>query len=294
MQASRFSPRTLGLFAQVAPEYFTHTGLETVLLTHGVVTDAVAANVNKQQVLLNAIRTIRDLPPQARDEALSGLLSEVLVRMTLQNSSDWNDRERALLDSVVSDGWVFDDQRLTWKENSRAGTSDTRGAATDRPPHPVIITAASDYAASNRIFIVHGRDIAAKDSVARLVDRLGFDPIVLHERENRGRTILEKFLAEAADAAFAIVLLTSDDYGNLQGATPLNPRARQNVVLEFGYFVGLLGRSRVVALVSDGVELPSDLQGLLYVRFSPSADDWKMELAREMRAAGLAIDLNRL
>jgi predicted nucleotide-binding protein len=88
--------------------------------------------------------------------------------------------------------------------------------------------------------------------------------VIPHEQADSGRTIIEKFEEHASDAGFAIVLPTADDLGKAKDATRLNPRARQNVVLEFGYFMAKLGRGRVVALHEAGVELPSDATGVLY------------------------------
>lgn len=144
------------------------------------------------------------------------------------------------------------------------------------------------------VFIVHGRNVALKESVARLVEKLGIEVVILHERESRGRMILEKFAGEASRVGFAIILLTADDEGALAGR-PHNPRARQNVVFEFGYFVGKLGPQRVAALVEPDIELPSDVEGLVYVQVdSVASQSWRIEVAKEMRAAGLRIDLNKL
>ncbi|MCK4176995.1 TIR domain-containing protein [Aciditerrimonas ferrireducens] len=140
------------------------------------------------------------------------------------------------------------------------------------------------------VFVVHGHDGERKLEVAQFIERVtGSPPTILHEQANRGRTIIEKFEGHAGEAGFAVVLLTGDDVGGVKGGS-LQPRARQNVVLELGFFMGRLGRSHVVALHEQGVELPSDLDGILYV---PLAGDWKLELAREMRAAGIDVDLNR-
>jgi predicted nucleotide-binding protein len=153
---------------------------------------------------------------------------------------------------------------------------------------------------SRRVFIVHGREHALKDAVARLVRELGYVPVILHERPGRGRTLIEKFEAESEDAAFAVVLLTPDDVGGLRSENlehrKFSSRARQNVVFEFGYFVGKLGRDRVTALVtSSEVEIPTDLAGLLYVEVASIEDaDWRLSLSREMKAAGLDIDVRAL
>jgi predicted nucleotide-binding protein len=105
--------------------------------------------------------------------------------------------------------------------------------------------------------------------------------------------VIEKFEAHAQPAMFAVVLLTPDDEGRVKGADDWNPRARQNVVLEHGYFIGRLGRSRVVALFRGNVELPSDLSGLIY---KPVDDGgaWKFELAKELRAAKIEVDMNKI
>ena len=144
------------------------------------------------------------------------------------------------------------------------------------------------------VFIVHGHDDEAKEMVARFVENFGIEATILHERANRGQTIPEKFEEHADEAGFAIILLTPDDAGASQDkVNNLKPRARQNVVLELGYFWGRLGRKRLCVLYKEGVELPSDIHGILYVPMD-SSNGWQLQLAREMKQAGLPVDLNRL
>lgn len=64
------------------------------------------------------------------------------------------------------------------------------------------------------------------------------------------------------------------------------PRARQNVILEFGYFMGLLGRDRVLCLYKGSVELPSDMHGICYVHFDNSVNEVKDMISKELREAG--------
>lgn len=85
---------------------------------------------------------------------------------------------------------------------------------------------------SRRIFIVHGHDGEARETVARFLERLGFEPIILHEQANQGRTVIEK-VENSSDVGFAVVLLTPDDEGCNKGE-PLEPRARQNVLCRVG------------------------------------------------------------
>ena len=146
----------------------------------------------------------------------------------------------------------------------------------------------------NEIFIVYGQHEAAKHAVARFVERFNIEPIILDEQPNKGQTIIDKFEDHANVTGFAIVLLTPDDVGAPKGKTnELNPRARQTVILELGYFLGKLGRERVCVLYKAGVELPSDIHGILYVPMN-SPHEWHLKLAQEMKQAGLPIDLNRL
>jgi predicted nucleotide-binding protein len=143
--------------------------------------------------------------------------------------------------------------------------------------------------AARKVFVVHGHDEAAREAVARFLEKLQFDPIVLHEQANQGRTIIEKIEAHG-DVGFAVVLLTPDDVGGVKDGS-MNLRARQNVILELGYFVGRLGRSRICALRRGDVEVPSDFGGVVYEPFD-AGGAWKQALGRELQAAGFDIDWN--
>lgn len=143
--------------------------------------------------------------------------------------------------------------------------------------------------AARKIFIVHGHDEGAREAVARYIERLKFEPIILHEQASRGRTVIEKIEAHS-DVGFAVVLLTPDDFGGGKGEQPRD-RARQNVLLELGYFVGKLGRSRVCALKRGEIEVPSDFGGVVYVTFDESGG-WRETLGRELQASGFEIDWN--
>lgn len=144
-----------------------------------------------------------------------------------------------------------------------------------------------------KIFVVHGRDDAMKTDVARLVERLGLDAVILHEQPNAGRTLLAKFMEVASDAAFAIVLMSPDDVGGLKDTEHFNPRARQNVVFELGFFLAKLGSAKVCALVAGEVEKPSDFEAVTYVAYGPQTN-WKTELARELHHAGIHFDAAKL
>lgn len=148
---------------------------------------------------------------------------------------------------------------------------------------------------SNNIFVVHGHDEEMKQAVARVISRLGLNPIILHEQPNQGRTLIEKF-EQNADVQFAVILLSPDDLAYPRSApTPApKPRPRQNVVLELGYFAARLGRGGVCALKREGeLELPTDVSGVAYTPYD-AAGHWRLEMVRELKAAGYDVDANRL
>jgi predicted nucleotide-binding protein len=157
---------------------------------------------------------------------------------------------------------------------------------------PARAAAAAD-SQSRRVFIVHGRDGEMREAVARFLTDIGFQPVILHEQPNGGKTVIEKFEAHSEPAGFAIVLLSGDDEGRLKGTEGFTPRARQNVILELGYFVGRLRRSRVCALIRGDLEVPSDIVGVVFEPYD-EAGGWKQVIARELQVAGYEIDWNRV
>ena len=134
--------------------------------------------------------------------------------------------------------------------------SDSAAASSDNAQRPLDLS---------KVFIVHGHDGAPKAEVARFIEKLGLEAIILHERPNKGRTIITKFREEADGVGFAVVLMTPDDLGKAVAAADLNPSARQNVVFELGFFIGQLKPERVAALVKGNIERPSDFDGVVYI-----------------------------
>jgi hypothetical protein len=144
------------------------------------------------------------------------------------------------------------------------------------------------------IFLVHGRDHQARETVRSFLLRCAErEVIVLDEEPGRGADILGKLLTNAQKAAYAVVLLTGDDEGRVVGEGNLQRRARQNVILELGLFIGLLGRDKVIALYEPGVEIPSDYLGVTYVELDPNKA-WRIDLVGELRAAGIEASLDKM
>jgi predicted nucleotide-binding protein len=141
------------------------------------------------------------------------------------------------------------------------------------------------------VFIVHGHDDGVRETVARFIETLGFKAIILHERPNKGRTIITKFREEAANVGFAVVIMTPDDHGGKAGETT-RPRARQNVVFELGFFIGSLGADKVAAMLKGDIERPSDFEGVVYISIDHA--NWKTALGRELEAAGFKVDWKKV
>ncbi len=180
-----------------------------------------------------------------------------------------------------------------WEDENQITSSRTTGKKQQDGEQTLKSSGAqkNDSSSSNKVFVIHGRDEGTKDMVARFLEQLRLNPVILHEQANLGRTIIEKF-EDHAHVGFAVALLTPDDAGSLQGEeNSSKPRARQNVIFEFEYFIGKLGRERVCALVKGDVEKPSDYDGVLYIPLD-SSDGWKNKLIRELKTAGIQVDAN--
>jgi predicted nucleotide-binding protein len=170
------------------------------------------------------------------------------------------------------------------------------GISAQRAPLALPQPTMPDPACSKKVFLVHGQDEEAKAIVSLFLASCNLEPIVLHDQPNGGLTIIEKFEREA-DVGFAVILLTPDDVGGPRSGGALTSddlklRARQNVILELGYFVGRLSRGRVAALKKGDIELPSDISGVVWTAMDAS-NAWKMNLARELKAAGYEFDLGK-
>lgn len=145
----------------------------------------------------------------------------------------------------------------------------------------------------SKVFIVHGHDEAAQQAVARFVEKIGLEAIILHEQASSGNTIIEK-IEKNSNVGFAIVLYTPCDWGASQEEKELlKPRARQNVVFEHGYLMGKIGRENVCALVKGDIEKPTDIAGVVYISMDEGGG-WKLAVAKEMRSSGYDVDLNKL
>ena len=143
----------------------------------------------------------------------------------------------------------------------------------------------SDAPRSNRVFVIHGHDVATRDAVVGHLRKAGLDAVVIQGEAHEGLTILEKFEEYAEDNVdYAVAILTGDDVGHVRDGDP-RPRARQNVIFELGYFMRHLARENISVIEAGHIEKPSDINGLGTISFDPGGG-WKMQLSRELQAAG--------
>jgi predicted nucleotide-binding protein len=150
---------------------------------------------------------------------------------------------------------------------------------------------------SRKVFVVYGHDEQARDELERLLRKWQLDPLILDQLPSTGKTLIEKLEAFRDSGSYAVVLATPDDEGFPSGQEDKRFfRARQNVVLELGMMLAVLGRERVAILLKDGgqMERPSDIQGLIYIPFKVNVSEAKVQLAQEMNAVGLTIDVAHL
>lgn len=142
-----------------------------------------------------------------------------------------------------------------------------------------------------KVFIVHGRDEAAKQEVSRFIEKLGLEAIILHENASLGMTIIEKIEHYSNDVDFALILYTACDHGRgaHESTVPPKDRARQNVVFEHGYLMAKLGRENVCPLVKGNIETPNDMSGVVYVNLDNSGG-WKNTVAKELQSCGYSIN----
>jgi predicted nucleotide-binding protein len=158
--------------------------------------------------------------------------------------------------------------------------------------------------ADRRIFMVHGHDLQLRDEVSEFLNTLGLEPVVLAQADAGARTIVDKFETLAAQAAFAVIVMSADDLGASRrqyelgpdaGSNTLKFRARENVILELGFFYGRLGWENVFVVQGPtprawpDFERPSDLAGVDFFTIGGERD-WREGLSERLTRAGLRSD----
>lgn len=242
--------------ARDAISEWSHTGIDDLLLEAGVAGLSAGRDAGSRRDRANAIVEFAINNPSSVT-AENSLLSAYIVRRSAATNVEAEDETPVSPTQVVA------------------------------PDVGAVPEAESADRSPNRVFVVHGQNESARTAVVSFLESVGLAGIVLHEQPNMGRHLLTKFIQEADLVTFAVVLMTADDEGRRKGET-LAPRARQNVILELGYFLAHLGQAKVCALITPGLETPSDFDGIVYIRMD---DDqrWQQELKRELLAARMPV-----
>jgi hypothetical protein len=233
--------------------HWSHTKIDDFLLEAGVDDLAAERNIGSRRDRANAIIKFAIENPTATT-AENSLFSAHIVRAAGTSSHDFVPQPES------------------------GGTS-----LSGHVPYPGRAAEEAPGRSPNRVFVVHGQNDSARSAIVSFLSKVGLVGIVLHEQPNMGRHLLTKFIDEAELVTFAIVLMTDDDVGGKKDFE-LAPRARQNVILELGYFLSHLGQERVCALITPGLETPSDFDGIVYISMDNDGH-WEAELKRELLAA---------
>jgi len=248
----------------------------------------------KLQILCNLIEQVENITyrtksdmVRCRDDAKS------FVRNAISNDSDWIKRIDSIKWSLSLFTNMTPDSAFAnaWNSGKRDFLNVLASIKSEIEIYADVKPSIKNGIKSDKVFIVHGHNNEIKLAVTSLISQLGLTPIILHEQPNKGRTIIEKFEKLSEDVSFAVVLLSADDM--MQDG---RYRARQNVILELGFFIAKLGRENVVALYDTAteIEIPSDITGVLYEPYDNPNGVWRFEVVQELKAAGFDVDANVL
>ena len=145
-------------------------------------------------------------------------------------------------------------------------------------------------APSNKdVFIAHGHNDAIKLELKAYLASLGLNPIILSEQNDLGLTMVEKFEYFASACSFAFILMTPDDKAIAKIDTDSRWRARQNVIMELGWFMARLGRDRVMILYSGELEVPSDILGVVFLEFQERIDEVANRIYQRLKGVDLVL-----
>ena len=204
-------------------------------------------------------------------------------------------RQFRLADGAIAN--VYDKGKIVWQGKNSDSAIRVKGLCGEKPVEAIKLPVnvnETEYVATSKVFIVYGHDIEAREQLELLLRRMKLEPVILQNLPIAGDTIIEKLEANI-DVRYACVLLTPDDEG-YPAAQPKEKknRARQNVILELGMLLVRLGRKRVAILHKGNLELPSDINGLIYIKFNKRVDEVKERLGAELQEAGFPINIKDL
>jgi hypothetical protein len=104
-------------------------------------------------------------------------------------------------------------------------------------------------------------------------------------------------LGDTSHIILQIIIYGWNDFINNTGSVPLNtlePRARQNVILETGMLLSSLRRSRIAIVVKGHVEIPSDLQGIIRFGYNDHVKEIIPKLCQRLKEAGFNLEPHQI
>lgn len=252
------------------------------------------------KVLLNELKNSVINDVNYKDESKK---DEIIKKLRLYIKKCFGDKSEYLieLEAIRFDSWNIcyeSMQRRAWQDGTEALLNLINIIIEELSLVEEIKTELSSdsdktVALNNKVFIIHGHDEALKQEVARFIEKIGLEAVILHEQSDNSEAIIEK-IERCSDVGFAVALLTPDDrvFANgSNGETKPAYRARQNVIFEIGFFIGRIGRNRVFTIVKgDNIEILSDFSGIVYNKYY--SDYWKLNLIKVLKSVGYDVDAN--
>lgn len=182
--------------------------------------------------------------------------------------------------------------------NQYSGNPATESIKQNQHATPETITASTSQ--NKQVFVVHGHDETSKEQLELVLHKLGIDHFILANSGGGGLTIIEALEAKigknSTATSFGVVLMTPDDMGYAQsaGTDSIQPRARQNVVMEMGMLISSIGRSNIAILVKGHLERPSDADGILYIPFNNHVKETVPKLASRLKESGFVLNPDKV
>lgn len=137
------------------------------------------------------------------------------------------------------------------------------------------------------IYIIHGNKKELHLELSNILysikedENIQFKHIKTMDQENNGTSILEAVLRDMKKSDFAFAILSNDDVFILDNQLQFK-RARQNVFIEIGMWIGLKGSNSLYMLRQKETEIPSDLNGYLYKEFNENIKELKAEIKNKV------------
>ena len=149
----------------------------------------------------------------------------------------------------------------------------------------------------NKLFVIHGLDEKMNAPMIEFLISLGLEPILMRDKENSAKPIAVKF-TQYNDIDFALAILSGDDFVyRKENGKPQSShlKADQGVVFELGFWLGKLGRDRVIAFYYDqkNFRCPTEFFDLRYVPFDKNGG-WHWELVERLNQCNFKIDPKKL